>query len=162
MKHTFWRFIKIFFRFIKIFFISFLVLIYLIILSSGKTLQLIYFITHSFLHAQYLFMYNNKTDVMLSPGMIQSMLSKELMTWWGGINTHKKVITNYTYSKGDQRKRFSMLWKYRKIQMFMSMGRVTEKGIFKLPQSMNRSLANEKFSWHNRILSSKRGHICFL
>ena len=78
------------------------------------------------------------------------------------MNTHKKVITNYTYSKGDQRKRFSMLWKYRIIQMFMSVGRVTEKGIFKLPQSMNRSLANEKFSWHNRILSSKRGHICFL
>ena len=46
--------------------------------------------------------------------------------------------------------------------MFMSMGRVTEKGIFKLPQSMNRSLANEKFNWHNRILSSKRGHIWFL
>ena len=46
--------------------------------------------------------------------------------------------------------------------MFMSMGRVTEKGIFKLPQSMNRSLANEKFNWYNRILNSKRGHIWFL
>ena len=50
-------------------------------------------------------MYNDKTDVMLSPGMIQSMLSKELMTWWGGMNTHKKVITNYIYSKGYSEKK---------------------------------------------------------
>lgn len=45
--------------------------------------------------------------------------------------------------------------------MFMSMGRVTEKGIFRLPQSINRSLAKEKLNWHNRILSSKRGPTWF-
>lgn len=38
--------------------------------TSRRTLQLLYLIIHSF--ESYLFMYSNKTNMMLSPGMMQS------------------------------------------------------------------------------------------